>query len=112
MSIKFKENGKERWECASRKYHDTYGKKIMDFAEKWAELMQDNLKGKAAISDVAEKTAREADTAGITGLMYARAIRVLADSWEYGDELKAWHNKKHGYEGAEIVCPMDYKKAS
>lgn len=57
------------------------------------------------IVDIADSTSREADTEGITGFMYGCAVNVLSQLWEYGEELRKWHNKEYNYEGDGVVNP-------
>jgi len=44
------------------------------------------------IKQCAKETSHEADTDGITGFMYGVAVSALSHCWEYGDELRRWHN--------------------
>lgn len=58
-----------------------------------------------AIVDNAERLSHDADVEGITGFMYGCAVNILAQCWEYGEELRKWHNKEYGYEGDGVVNP-------
>lgn len=58
-----------------------------------------------AIVENAEKLSHEADTEGITGFMYGCAVSILAQCWEYGEELRKWHNKEYDYDGDGVVNP-------
>ena len=71
---------------------DGYGKGIMDFAERWANLMEDKMNAGEHLEDIAKSTSFEADTEGITGFMYGAAVSTLASVWEHGEELRRWHN--------------------
>lgn len=57
------------------------------------------------IINIADSTSREADTEGITGFMYGCAVNALSQLWEYGEELREWHNKEYNYEGDGVVNP-------
>lgn len=57
------------------------------------------------IVDIADSTSREADTEGITGFMYGCAVNALSQLWEYGEELRKWHNKEYNYDGEGVVNP-------
>lgn len=79
--------------------HDGYSKGVVDFAERWARLMQ------VAFADgftpeyfaaQAEQTGHEADTEGLTGFMYGCAVSGLASMWVYGEALRQWHNQEWG----------------
>jgi hypothetical protein len=71
---------------------DPYGKGVIDYAERWADLMEARLTQGQTITTMAASTSHEADTEGITGFMYGAAVSVLATSWEHGEELRRWHN--------------------
>lgn len=84
----------ENWNKFVANNTDPYGKTIIDYAERWANLMEDMMaKGKKLV-DVAEATSYEANTEGITGFMYGAAVSILSTSWVYGEELRRWHNKE------------------
>lgn len=69
-----------------------YGMGVMDYAERWANLMEKALEEGACLSDVADAISHEADTDGITGFMYGCAVSILSKCWVYGEELRLWHN--------------------
>ena len=85
---------KEGWYKSLNNNQDPYRKAIHDFAEKWANLMEEEVDNGYSIEDVANKTSHKADTEGITGFMYGAAISILSNCWVYGEELKQWHNLK------------------
>lgn len=85
--------GKETEYAAWReKNSDPYGRRIFTYAEEWAALMEAGLAKGQTIPDIAEETARVADTDGITGFMYGAAVATLAKMWVHGEELRRWHN--------------------
>lgn len=90
---------------------DPYGHGIFTFAERWAELMEEAIDNCSGVDpmEVIIKSADElcsvADTEGITGYMYGAAVSILAQCWEYGEELRRWHNKEYNYEGDGVVNP-------
>lgn len=81
---------------------DPYSKAVVDFTERWAKLMEKKLEhpdtagAGTDIGDIEGATSREADTEGITGFMYGCAIEALARYWVFGEDLRKWHNQKHG----------------
>ena len=88
---------------------DPYGHAVYTFAERWAELMEEDIEAcngpvAAAIANF-DVRSREADTEGISGFMYGCAVSILSDCWEYGEILRKWHNKEYGYEGDGVVNP-------
>jgi hypothetical protein len=87
---------------------DSYGLACFRYAEAWANLMEKQInetKRPSIVSEIAESTSVEADTEGITGFMYGVAVKILFDHWEYGDELRIWHNEKYNYKGEGVVNP-------
>lgn len=84
---------------------DGYGSAIFRYAEKWANLMEDEINKGKRIQDIAENISNEADTEGITGFMYGAAVSILSRCWEYGEELRKWHNKEYDYDGDGVVNP-------
>jgi len=93
------------WKMWSETNQDGYGKGIMTFAQNWAKLMQVEMASGKSLKDIASKTSHEADVEGITGYMYGAAVKVLADSWKHGEELRRWHNKEYNQEGDGVVNP-------
>ena len=80
------------WQKFVEMNDDPYGKACVDYAERWADLMEVKLVLGEKLETVAEKTSHDADTDGITGFMYGAAVSMLALCWEHGEELRRWHN--------------------
>lgn len=103
--------GKEAdWEKCQEMNSDSYGKAVVDFARRWAESMEKVIEesdkhSPSALVEHAERLSREADTEGITGFMYGCAVNVLSQLWEYGEELRKWHNAQYEHEGEGVVNP-------
>jgi hypothetical protein len=89
---KMKIKDKKAWKDWVDNNYDPYGKGVIDYAERWANLMEERMAEGKTLEDVAKKASHEANTEGITGFMYGAAVAVLYTSWEYGDELRRWHN--------------------
>lgn len=97
---------KEIWDKAVEvNKDDFYGKGIIDFANRWALLMEAEIAKGFKVADIAHETSNKADTDGITGFMYGMAVTLLSESWKYGDELAAWHNNKYNHKGDGIANP-------
>lgn len=92
----------EVWAEYVEKNKDGYGKGIIDYAERWANLMEEKMAEGAKLEDIAEATGHTADTDGITGYMYNAAIITLAGVWEYGDQLRRWHNSENGVSEEQV----------
>ena len=71
---------------------DPYGKAIIDYAIRWAEIMEVHIGYGEHVADIAKSASHQADTEGLTGFMYGCAVSVLAQYWEHGEELRQWHN--------------------
>jgi len=82
----------EAWDTWRDNNQDGYGKAIMDYAERWADLMEAQLALGIKLENCAKQTSYDADTDGITGFMYGAAVSVLAQCWKYGEQLRRWHN--------------------
>ena len=105
--------GKEREYMDWReKNTDPYGRRCFTYAEDWADLMEEEIARRKAVSQAevyetiqacAKPLSHEADTDGITGFMYGMAVSILSGSWVHGDLLRRWHNlaTQIGTEGEE-----------
>lgn len=69
-----------------------YGRAIMAYAERWANLVEEGMASGMPLEKIAKKASHDADTEGITGFMYGTAVQVLATSWAHGEDLRRWHN--------------------
>lgn len=104
-------NGKEQeYKDWYNKNLDPYGHGIFTFAERWAELMEEAIETSEAspmevIINRANGLCNAADTEGITGFMYGAAVGILSQAWEYGEELRKWHNKEYKYDGDGVIIP-------
>lgn len=90
------------------KNSDFYGRGCFNYAERWAELMEVEIEksGKTPFETIvenAERLSEKADIDGITGFMYNAAVSILANCWEYGEDLRKWHNEKYDYNGDGVV---------
>lgn len=88
-------------------------RKIVDFAETWARLMQVKmaqshvmrLNPDKAISTYADKTMRRLGYFGMSGSTYGEAVSILVKFWKHGELLRKWHNNSYGHDGPGIVDP-------
>lgn len=72
---------------------DPYGASILDYAERWANIMEGELTTGKKLEDIARETSLKAgEGEGITGFMYGIAVGVLSQVWEHGEELRRWNN--------------------
>lgn len=82
----------EVWNECKKNNTDPYGSAINEYAELWGRLMQARMHTGKSVSDVAKDASRDADTDGITGFMYGCAVNILSHVWNYGEDLRRWHN--------------------
>ena len=80
------------WKEGLQNNQDDYGVCGYRYAERWADMMEEKIEAGENLEDIAEQTSHDADTEGITGFMYGCAVSVLSFVWEYGEELRCWHN--------------------
>lgn len=87
---------KLRWGEYRADNHDPYGEAIINYAARWANLMEARMAAGDALEPIAKETSHEADTEGITGAMFGMAVLVLAECWAHGERLRKWHNARYG----------------
>jgi hypothetical protein len=87
------------WDKGVANNQDPYGARVFSYAKDWAELLEARIPEGATpaevtriIVDNASKDSHTADTDGITGFMYGAAVSTLSATWQYGEELRRWHN--------------------
>ncbi len=88
---------------------DPYGSTVFRYAERWADMMEERIVNGERIEDIAEKLSFKANDECITGFMYGCAVSILSQCWEYGEQLRKWHNKKYNYSGDGVVNPAVLK---
>lgn len=104
MKIK-KGKGKEFKRFVDINSKDFYSLGVVNYMKRWADLMEKEIENGAKVADIADKTSYIADTEGITGYMYGCVVSALSHFWEYGEELRKWHNKKYNHDGEGVVNP-------
>lgn len=72
---------------------DAYSRGTVNYAIRWAELMEREIANGKTVLDVAKQTKREADIDNISGYMFGIAATALMQWWEYGDELRAVYER-------------------
>ena len=87
---------KEAWDETVKINDDPYGSATVKYAEMWAMLMEEAVARGFTLEEIAKETSSEADTEGITGNMYGAAVRILAECWVHGEQLRIWHNEQYG----------------
>lgn len=85
---------------------DGYGQGILNFAENWAKLMEDEIdNNNSTVEKIAQSASSKADTECITGFMYGAAVKILSECWKYREQLRVWHSAEYGATGEGVVNP-------
>lgn len=97
----------ENWNKFVENNKDPYGSATIEFAQRWAQLMEKRIDGGAKLEDIAKECSDIADTDGITGYMYGRAVGALYHAWIHGQTLGKWHNRQYGVDESKkgVVNP-------
>lgn len=95
----------ECYEFIRNNRHDGYSAGVLRYMNRWASMMETEMAGGATVAEAAERTNHTADTEGITGFMYGCAVRGLCNYWQYGEDLRQWHNQQYGYNGDGLINP-------
>jgi hypothetical protein len=82
------------WKKCREKNTDPYGGAVIEYAERWARLMEGRLAAGDTIEKCANAMSHWADNDGITGFMYGCAVSILSKVWIHGEQLRRWHNLK------------------
>ena len=74
-----------------------YREAVSVFVLLWASLMEVKIIfEKKPVAEVAEACEKQANALmgdyGMTGFQYGCAVSILSQVWEYGEELRCWHN--------------------
>jgi hypothetical protein len=69
------------------------GRAIIEFAERWARLMEGKMNNGSTLAECADEASSLADTEGITGAMYGYAVVFLAHCWIHGEDLRRWYQQ-------------------
>lgn len=76
---------------------DPYARRTVEYAEDWANAVEQKMATGRLFSEVVDEARREADTDGITGYMRNAAVHILWTVWAHGESLRQWHNTTCGY---------------
>ena len=92
--MKIKKGQEENWnKFVEINSKDFYSAGVVNFAKAWAERMEEKIEEGKILKDIVDGCVNKADKGlGITGFMYGCAVSVLVEMWEYGEELRKWHN--------------------
>jgi len=74
----------------------SYGAGILDYAERWARMMQLEISEGKTLAEIWESTSFEADLEGMSGFSQGIATHLLTQCWVHGAELRRLHNAYWG----------------
>ena len=82
---------------------------VISYAERWADMMEQQIINGASVSEAAAQTRYKANQENISWYMYGNAVRVLLNFWEYGDELghlqqsnRSYHEQQEALQEAQV----------
>jgi hypothetical protein len=84
---------------------DGYVMATVQFADKWARMMQHYRTQGMTMNECMAKSEENLHYMDITGNMYGFAVALLSSNWKFGEELRAIHNAKYGHSGNGVVNP-------
>lgn len=71
---------------------DDYGRTVVRFAEKWADLMESELAQDKSLAEIARTTSQQIGIE-ISGAQFSVALNTLSQTWKYGAGLRAAYDK-------------------
>ena len=89
----------KKWAADKKANVDPYSAAILKYAEEWANTMELRLSKGEKLPSIAKKC--EPRGHGITGFMFGAAVATLVAHWDYGEELRRWHNAEYGQPNAK-----------
>lgn len=84
MKVKYK----KRYIKWKEKIESEYSNEVFEFAERWAGMMEIEIRKGKKIKNIYQKLLDKANINGITGAMYFMGLKMLVECWKYGKELK------------------------
>ncbi len=92
--MNFKNSNRWQQYSAEASSLSSYTRGILEFAERWANLIEVAMAHGDALEDVALKLADQANEDGITANQFDAAVEILVECWTYGDKLLVWNNSR------------------
>jgi hypothetical protein len=82
---------------------------VIAYAERWADMMEQQIGNGASVSEAAAKTWYEANQENISWFMYGNAVRVLVNFWDHGEELQQWQQQSNRPQQVQREEPQVYQ---
>lgn len=90
-------------------HQDGRNNAVISYAERWAEMMEQQISNGASVSEVAAQTRYEANQENISWFMYGNAVRVLVNFWDHGEELRQWQQQSNRIQQVQREEPQAYQ---
>lgn len=68
---------------------------VISYAERWADMMEQQISNGVSVSETAAQTRYEANQENLSWFMYGNAVRVLVNFWDHGEELRQWQQQSN-----------------
>ena len=68
---------------------------LISYAERWADMMEQQISNGVSVSETAAQTRYEANQENLSWFMYGNAVRVLVNFWDHGEELRQWQQQSN-----------------
>ena len=75
--------------------HDGRSNAVISYAERWADMMEQQISNGSSVSEAAAQTRYEANQENLSWFMYGNAVRVLVNFWDHGEELRQWQQQSN-----------------
>lgn len=79
---------------------------IINYAERWADMMEQEIGKGASVSEAAAKTRFEANQENLSWFMYGNAVRLLSNFWEHGEKLRQWQQESNRPQQVQQSCEV------
>lgn len=86
-------NNEYRNQMHKKNYADSPARTAILFAERWAELIERNMRQGQSLEIAAKETRLEADPSSKASGIAEYAVAYLARTWPYGEDLATWYEK-------------------
>lgn len=82
---------------------------IINYAEHWADMMEQRISNGASVSEAAAQTRYEANQENLSWFMYGNAVRMLVNFWDHGEELRQWQQQSNRPQQVQQETPEVYQ---
>lgn len=83
------------WEKYKADNDDPYGQSIIEYAERWAGLMEKQINEGYDLASIANETSHQANTDRLSYFTFSVAANALIKHWKYGEQLDEWYQSQY-----------------